>query len=295
MKPKTLLSLMLVAFASVLLTGCPDQQQKPVPTRDKPDVISVLDARVAALRTLSAKLSMKVRLPGMHSSEDLSASFSAAGPNRLRLKARHALLDYVPLDIGCDGASWWVCSHYEDTNRVDYGRLAELDRLNIDVPLRPDQIVALLGMTPLRDNPPFSNWVFTVESGEYLLQEIVREDSSRYVATRIRLDGNTCLIHSYETLLPNGRTDMIATLSDYKTIDNVPVPRKISIRLLGRKEPGKLDIILGDVQVNPSLPPNVFRTPDFESIPQRFHHPLPATPPHAALPASHLVSLKDTP
>jgi hypothetical protein len=237
-----------------------------------------MNQRAETLKTLRASLSLDVKLGGMKSAQSFSASFAAGAPSSVRLRARHALLDYEPIDLGCDGATWWVRVHYEETDRVDYGALADLGRFDSDVPLRPDQILAILGMTPIRNNPSVSDWVFTAHHGFYLLQEIVRADGARFVATRITVDGDTNLITRYETLFPSGRTDMLATLENYRTIDGFPVPRNIRVVLLGRKDENRLDFAFSDVKVNPVLPANVFRPLDFNSMRERIHHPLSPAP-----------------
>ena len=277
-------------LAALAFAGCAPQEPK-LPPRTRAEVLSIMDQRAASLKTLRAKLSLDVKLGDMSSAQNFSASFAASGPSSIRLHARHPLVDYDPIDLGCDGSTWWVYLHYQDTNRVDYGRLVDLERTASDVPLRPDQVVAILGMTPLRDNPPISNWVFTVYPGHYLLQEIVRADGTRFVATRITVDGDTNLITRYETLFPSGRTDMMATLDHYRTVNGFPIASNVHVRLLGRKHENRLDFAFSDVQVNPTLPAGIFNPLDFNSIPQRFVHPLPSVPPQASLSGSSDLSL----
>ena len=268
------LMLAAVACAGMMLIGCPRQDVRPIPSKRRPEVLSIMRQRAETLRTLSAKLSIKVKMGSMKRAEKLSANFAARGPACLRLRAEHPLLDRKPLDMGCDGVTWWVHVRYQDVNRVDYGKLSDLKCTRTEaVPIRPDQIVALLGMAPIRDRSPDAHWVFTVHPGYYLLQEVVRADGTKYVATRIELDGDTNQIRRYETLLPSGRTDMSATLHDYRTVGDVPVPRRISIRFTRGKDQGTLDLEFKKVKVNPKLPSKVFKPLRFDEIPCRVRHP----------------------
>ncbi len=268
------LMLAIVACGGMMFLGCPRQEVRPIPSKRRPEVMSMMRQRAETLRTLSAKLSIKVKLGSMKRAEKLSANFAARGPACLRLRADHPLLDRKPLDMGCDGVTWWVHVRYQDVNRVDYGKLSDLKRTRMDaVPLRPDQIVALLRMAPIQDRPPGAHWVFTVHPGFYLLQEVVRADGTKYVATRIELDGDTNQIRRYETLLPSGRTDMSATLQDYRTIGDIPVPRRIRIRFTRDEDQGTLDLEFKNVKVNPELPSRVFKPLRFDEIPFRVRHP----------------------
>ena len=269
--------LLCAALCALALSGC-GPQPKPVPPLTREAVVGLMDQRAQTLKTLRADIALNVKMSGMRSAQNFSASFAAASPSSVRLRASHALLDYKPIDLGCDGATWWVRVHYQETDRVDFGALAGLDPFDSDVPIRPDQILAILGMTPIRNNPSVSDWVFTVYPGHYLLQEIVRAGGAEFVATRITIDGDTNLITRYETLFPSGRTDMLATLENYRTIGGFPVPRNIHVKLLGRKQESRLDFAFSNVRVNPALPADVFKPLDFDSIPQRYRHPLSPAP-----------------
>lgn len=272
MKANRRLSAVLV-LAGLMLAGCPRDEVRPTPSGSRPEVLSLMRQRAESLKTLRAKVSMEVKLSEMKNAEKLTGNFAASGPASLRLMADHPLADYRVLDLGCDGSTWWVHVHAEETNRVDYGRVADLSPVDCEVPVRPDQIVAILGMAPLRDRPPDAHWVFTLHPGHYLLQEVVRSNGTRHVATRIHVDGKTQLITRYETLLPSGRIRLSATLGDYHVVDDVQIPGMVRIRVLTSEGEDRLDLRFTEVKVNPKLPSNVFKPLRFEKIPQRIRHP----------------------
>ena len=283
MDRKQRMAVTVVAVVGMLLAGCAAPVLIPAPPPlDRQEIISIVNQRASQLRTLKANLSIKVKTAQMKGPETLSAYFAAAAPDKLRLRANHALVGYSVLDIGSDGAQWWVAVHFQETNRVDYGSLANLAaQPGGELPIRPDQVVAALGMATLTEAPD-RYWMFTKPPGEYVLQEVVNSRPTRYVATQIVLDGKTQLMRRFETVGPTGRVETRATMEDYVAVAGIPIAQKVVIYWWDKDQLNTMEFKFQDIQVNGELPGKVFEQPSFQDIPVRVRHPIEPSPRAAA-------------
>ena len=264
-----------LALVALLLPGCPGNPPvKPLGELSVNRSSPAWESRAASLKTLSATLAMQVKLSGMSSTENLSASFNAAGPPPFVFVPDMALVDYKVLDLGCDSSTWWVHFQGQDTDRIDYGSLRDLDRTNQDIPLRPDQVVAILGMTPIRD---------TASSYLGSLTPITASTSFRRSSPTTALSSSPPASPSTPPPIsspvtkpssPMAASICLATIEKYQVVSNVSVPKTIHIRLFSQKDEGRLDLDFSNVKVNPVIPDRMFVLPDFSSVKQQFRHPL---------------------
>lgn len=250
--------------------GCPKQpiRDVPVPTRRKAEVISILNSHADLTRTVRAKLSVKIQTAKMKRPEKCEGSLAAACPDRLRIRGRHDLLDYPPFDIGSDGRTWFVHSHYEEHNEIHLGPTHLLDEYyDPEVPLRPGDIVLALGVGRLTEKPPHRELLFTRHPGYYLITELVTNASGRYVAKRITIDPERVAITRLETYRPDGAIDMIADMTFDESAGGAgSIPASARIRLL-RKDAFLLELKLHKRRTGVRLPRKVFRIPDTGKIP----------------------------
>ena len=270
---------LVLRICAVLLTlpmaGCPRQRKRDlvVPTLGKEEVISILNTHADLTKTVRAKLSVKVKTPGMKKTERCEGSLAAEYPDRLRIRGRHDLLDYPPFDIGSDGRTWFVHIHYKELNEIDLGPTRVLDRrFDPTVPLRPRDLVLALGVGRLTEDPSRRELTFSRHPGYYQIDEWVSNDSGRYLARRITVDPELMVITRIESYRPDGATDMIAEMKfNRKAKRAKSVPTSARIRLL-RQDEFLLELKLKKPRAGVRLPPRVFAIPKTENIPTVRHH-----------------------
>ena len=266
-------------ICGVLLTlamaGCPKPPKRDLVlgTLGKEEVLSILNTHADLAKTVRAKLSVKLKTPGMKKTERCEGYLAAEYPNRLRIRGRHDLLDYPPFDIGSDGRTWFMHIHYEELNEIDLGPTRMLDqRFDPTVPLRPRDIVLALGVGRLTEEPSRRELAFSRHLGYYQIDEWVSNDSGRYLAKRIAVDPELMVITRIESYRPDGATDMIAEMKfNRKSKRTRSVPTSARIRLLRQGE-FLLELKLKKSRTGVRLPSRVFTIPKTENIPTVHRH-----------------------
>lgn len=277
MKQAKWLAVVLGAVTAACTAGCapkPKIIDKPVPPLSKHEVLSRLNTQADLTKTLRADLDVKVRTSNMRRAESCQGSLAAEYPDRLRIKGRHDLLDYPPFDIGSDGNTWFVHSHFKEHNEIDIGPTYLLDEyFDPSVPLRPRDIVLALGIGRLDESPPRRELLFTRHLGYYQIIEVVTNASGRYTSKSLVIDPDLIVITRMETYRPDGAIDMIAEM----TFDRTPgaiaasVPTSARIRLL-RKDAFLLELKLKERRTGVRLPRKVFTIPPLDDIPVVHRH-----------------------
>lgn len=272
-KVSTTLRVAAFAAAVVVLCGCKPTSpiiEKPIPPGMKDEIISLLNSRADSVRTLKAKLDVSVRTAEMTSAENCGGVLIAQGPDKIRIYGRHDMLDYRPFDIGSDGKTWFVHTHIEENNQIHLGPTDALEEwFDPGIRVRPADIVLALGIGRLEEDLPKKELLFTRHQGFYLITEVVTNRSGRYVAKRITIEPDWCVITRLETFRPDGRIDMVAEMKfDENGGASSGVPKSARIRLL-RDDGFLLDMSLHDretgVKVNAK---RVFALPrDMAEIP----------------------------
>ncbi|HUW55810.1 MAG TPA: hypothetical protein VMZ92_04185 [Planctomycetota bacterium] len=265
----------LAVVLTLVLTGCPRPPKRDlvVPTRQKEEVLSILNTHADLTRTVRATLSVTAKTPGMKKAEKCEGSLAAAYPDRLRIRGRHDLLDYPPFDIGSDGETWFVHTRFKEHDEIHLGPTRLLDeRFDPTVLLSPSDIVLALGVGRLTDDPPRRQLILSRHPGFYLIDEWVSNRSGYYRAKRVTVDPELMVITRIETHRPDGATDMIAEMRfDPKATAARSVPTFARIRLF-RQDVFLLELTLKDRRTGVSLPPRVFTVPNTEDIPAVYRH-----------------------
>jgi len=268
------------AVLAAAVVGCCGGQKKiveeEVPPLGKAEVISILNSQADLTRTLRAKLDVKVQTSGMRRAESCEGTLMAEYPDRLRIRGRHDLLDYEPFDIGSDGETWFIYSHFEELNEIHIGPTHLLDEyFDPGVPLKPSDIVLALGVGRLEENPPTRELLFTRHPGYYLITEVVTNASGRYVSKRMVVDPALIVITRMETFRPDQGIDMVAEMTYDRVTPGAPLtPSSARIRLL-REDAFLLELKLRERRAGVRLPKKAFVIPDTEKIPTVYPHDSP--------------------
>jgi hypothetical protein len=125
-----------------------------------------------------------------------------------------------------------------------------------------------LGLGNLEDNAPAREILFTRDPGTYVITEIVRNESGRYISKRIFVDPELLAISRLDTYRPDGALDMTAEMTFNRKAAQynwLPVSAKIIVL---REKPFLLDLTFEKREFGKPLPAARFAVPNLRNIPE---------------------------
>jgi hypothetical protein len=236
---------LLAGVALACCVGCPPPPKPPPIADDVPmhQVIQRVNANATAmdflLKASAVSATGKIRNPG----SDRLESFEANGtlyfrkPRNLLARLNHTLaLDHT-LEIGSNRDEFWYWEKLE-RRRYAYGRRdEEVVGDTEEVPIRPDYLVEILGLSELPVDTTGPNGpVFEVRPDEYVLAFFDSDETGQLYYRKLLHIGRRLphLVQSIVYYEPDGHPLICATLSDYKLVEqsSIQAPRRILIEQL---------------------------------------------------------------
>ena len=158
-----------MTLAGVALVGCnPPTPAPPPPIPPEPEPVATVIKRVnrnADRMPAGVLLTSPVRVEaglidkdGKEHHIDGDGWLRFAKPNKLHVEIKHGL-GYKLFEIGSDGQRYWVWD--KEGKTVWWGKYAHLHEPGVrDMPVRPDQVIAALGLTrlPALSSPLLGPW-----------------------------------------------------------------------------------------------------------------------------------------
>lgn len=244
-------ALTVLSMSLVGVFGCPDGRQKLGPvTDDVPASVAIerVNSNVRAMDFLlraggvsaSGKL---VRASGKSESFDASGTLFFRRPRNLLMQLKHSLAGKI--EMGSNDREFWYWEQFEHETYYT-GRHARMpSSWETDVPLRPDQLVEMLGMHELPEQAGPTGPTFVVGDEVYSLNFFDRDPGGRMFATKkVDISRRPPFLVSVITYYnPSGRAWMRAELKDYEPIagTSVRAPRRIEITSLEDQSRMKLE------------------------------------------------------
>ncbi|UCD27379.1 MAG: hypothetical protein JSV03_09630 [Planctomycetota bacterium] len=237
------------------LTGC-DATSKKHPFGTEPLDDAPMETVIARINQNSAGMNFLMRAIGDARGEYVKPDGSRNSfhlrnillyrkPRNLYLQLEHSMSGVV-MEIGSNDTEFWVWSKQGDQQYWWglHSKTSEADEINI--PVRPDHLLAVLGLGDLpKDTTGDNGPVFRVRSDHYELMFMDRTEKGQLYITKTLCIERREPFLIREIIFSNlsGRQIMNATLSKYKTIEgsNVLVPHQIEILSLKSKNHLKLD------------------------------------------------------
>lgn len=224
-----------------LLTACIEPPAPPPPARAFADVCAVIEQNAARLdRPICApRITAKARFKddrGRRQSENLEGTLVFSRPRNLRVDLKPGLGEKV-VEIGSNDNDYWVWIE-PNFAAMYWGSHRNAGKPCVGkMPVRPDQILAALGLCGLPHDAELLGPVFRQEEHADVLAYIRREESGAYrydreyhVSRRPPFLFDTIQLYDAE-----GRRAVSALLDDYRPAwkDGPLVPHRIDIRWPG--------------------------------------------------------------
>jgi len=171
---------------------------------------------------------------GKRESFELNGVLLYRKPRQLYLQLQHLA---GQMEVGSNDEEFWVWKRFGD-ERYWWGQHSGIDGImDTDMPVRPDHLLDVLGLRPLPEAGRLQGPVFWVSPSRYELLYLDRNPGGElHLVKSIDIDRKPpFLIREMVHFRPDGHPNMVAKLSEYKTIQGSTVlaPHRIHMRWLG--------------------------------------------------------------
>ena len=237
-----ILGVLCVSAFVFALTGCARRRPSPLPTYrglDDAAALHVLAQRAESVKTLSAPCGLTLTRPDGQTVQ-LDAAVAMEPPQRLRLRAWK--FGQAVFDLTLTPAGLWVVAPQ------DPGRREKVLPATLSAAQFGREWAMLNGRFFLEHD------LTTGGDAKWLSVRRKLEDG-RTVTCRV--DRATLTPRDYEMRDPQGVVRFRFALADYKMVEAIPWPMKLTARSVD----GRIDIRLKDVELNQELAPNAFKPP----------------------------------
>lgn len=246
---------------AVIVCGCglgckaPMVEERPVYQEvSEKELLARLAQSPANFHTLKAAVDMEVISREMKSARRLDGLLALEPPNKIRLKAKGALIP-DPFDLASDGETFIVHIKIEDRDEWYKGSVGEPESLKEFV-LRPDRLAEAFLIAPLVPQGPEFDTTLEIYSDAYIVPVIYRAHGRTAVLKRVTVERVNLTVSEQVFFYEDGRVALVVCYRDYVDIEGAVLPKETS--LFWPEEEFSLSLSLSRPKVNVKLPEGIF-------------------------------------
>jgi len=247
----------LAAILCGLSFGCkaPEVEERPVYQElAEAQLLARLAQSPTNFNTLKASVDMEVSSPEMKSPRRLDGLIALEPPDRIRLKAKGALIP-DPFDLASDGQTFLVHIKIEDIDDWYEGSVGELESAEEFV-LRPDRLAEAFLMAPLVPEEAEFDTTLEIYPDAYIVSVIYPAHDRTAVLKRVTVERVNLTVSEQVFFYEDGQAALVASYRDYIDIDGAGLPKEVN--LFWPEEEFRLSLTLSRIKMDAELPEGIF-------------------------------------